>query len=32
MPPMDVSTYLELLLRQGLTRSSKALTHYQAIL
>ncbi|UVM37279.1 PIN domain-containing protein [Pseudomonas sp. B21-017] len=31
-PPMDVSTYLELLLRLGLTRSSKALTHYQAIL
>ena len=32
MPPMDVSTYLELLLRQGLTQSSKALTHYRAIL
>ncbi|WLG46577.1 PIN domain-containing protein [Pseudomonas sp. FP1740] len=31
-PPMDVTTYLELLLRQGLNRSSKALTHYQAIL
>ncbi|WP_026286329.1 PIN domain-containing protein [Pseudomonas umsongensis] len=31
-PPMDVSTYLELLLHLGLTRSSKALTHYQAIL
>ena len=32
MPPMDVSTYLELLLRQGLTQSSRALTRYQAIL
>lgn len=31
-PPMDVTTYLELLLRQGLNRSIKALTHYQAIL
>ncbi|MHC8343000.1 PIN domain-containing protein [Pseudomonas sp. RT6P73] len=32
MPPMNVSTYLDLLLRQGLIQSSKALTHYQAIL
>lgn len=32
MPPMDVSTYLELLLRQGLVQSSKALTDYRAIL
>ena len=32
MPPMDVGTYLDLLLRQGLIRSSKALTHYRAIL
>lgn len=32
MPPMDVGTYLDLLLRQGLIQSSKALTHYRAIL
>ncbi|WLI11053.1 MULTISPECIES: PIN domain-containing protein [Pseudomonas] len=32
MPPMDVATYLDLLLRQGLIQSSKALTHYRAIL
>jgi hypothetical protein len=32
MPPMNVSTYLDLLLRQGLVQSSKALTHYCAIL
>jgi hypothetical protein len=32
MPPMDVSTYLDLLLRQGLVQSSKALTLYSAIL
>jgi predicted nucleic acid-binding protein len=32
MPPMDVSAYLNLLLRQGLVQSSKALTLYQAIL
>lgn len=32
MPPMDVGTYLDLLLRQGLIQSSKALTNYQAIL
>ncbi|WP_367374755.1 PIN domain-containing protein [Pseudomonas lini] len=32
MPPMDVGTYLDLLFRQGLIQSSKALTHYRAIL
>lgn len=32
MPPMDVSTYLELLLRQGLVRSVEALTNYRSIL
>ncbi|WP_415765160.1 PIN domain-containing protein [Pseudomonas sp. ZB1P45] len=32
MPPMNVSSYLDLLLRQGLVRSSKALTEYRAIL
>jgi len=32
MPPMNVSTYLDLLLRQGLVQSSKALTRYRAIL
>lgn len=32
MPPMDVGTYLDLLLRQGLVQSSKALTLYSAIL
>ncbi|RON34295.1 PIN domain-containing protein [Pseudomonas frederiksbergensis] len=32
LPPMGVGTYLDLLLRQGLIRSSKALTHYRAIL
>lgn len=32
VPPMDVGTYLDLLLRQGLIQSSKALTHYRAIL
>ena len=32
MPPMDVGTYLDLLMRQGLTQSSKALTDYRAML
>ncbi|VVN94486.1 PIN domain-containing protein [Pseudomonas fluorescens] len=32
MPPIDVGTYLDLLLRQGLVQSSKALTLYAAIL
>jgi hypothetical protein len=32
MPPMDVSTYLDLLLRQGMVQSSKVLTNYRAIL
>lgn len=32
LPPMDVCTYLDLLVRQGLIRSSKALTEYRAIL
>ena len=32
MPPMDVGTYLDLLFRQGLIQSSKALTNYRAIL
>ena len=32
LPPMDVGTYLDLLFRQGLIRSSKALTYYRAIL
>lgn len=32
MPPMDVGTYLDLLMRQGLIRSVEALTQYQAIL
>lgn len=32
MPPMDVGTYLDLLLRQGLVRSVEALTDYRAIL
>ncbi|WP_168187303.1 hypothetical protein [Pseudomonas sp. VI4.1] len=32
MPPIDVNTYLDLLLRQGLVQSSKALTLYAAIL
>lgn len=32
LPPMDVDSYLELLLRQGLVQSSKALTEYRAIL
>ncbi|MBK5400036.1 PIN domain-containing protein [Pseudomonas sp. TH39(2020)] len=32
MPPMNVSSYLDLLLRQGLVQSSKALTEYRAIL
>ncbi|VVP42052.1 hypothetical protein PS862_04933 [Pseudomonas fluorescens] len=32
MPPIDVNTYLDLLLRQGLVQSSKALTLYSAIL
>ena len=32
MPPMNVSSYLDLLLRQGLVQSSKALTKYRAIL
>jgi predicted nucleic acid-binding protein len=31
-PPMDVGTYLDLLMRQGLTQSSKALTDYRAML
>ena len=32
MPPMNVSRYLDLLLRQGLVQSSKALSEYRAIL
>ncbi|WP_392886522.1 PIN domain-containing protein [Pseudomonas migulae] len=32
LPPMEVSTYLDLLLRQGLVQSSKALAEYRAIL
>jgi hypothetical protein len=32
LPPMDVGTYLDLLVRQGLVQSSKALTLYKAIL
>lgn len=32
MPPMNVRSYLDLLLRQGLVQSSKALTRYRAIL
>lgn len=32
LPPMDVGSYLELLLRQGLVQSSKALTEYRTIL
>lgn len=32
LPPMDVGTYLDLLVRQGLTQSSKALSEYRAIL
>lgn len=32
LPPMDVGTYLDLLERQGLVQSSKALTRYRAIL
>lgn len=32
MPPMNVSSYLDLLLRQGLVQSSKALCEYRAIL
>ncbi|MGE8189419.1 PIN domain-containing protein [Pseudomonas sp. NPDC086278] len=32
MPPMKVGPYLDLLSRQGLIRSSKALSHYRAIL
>lgn len=32
MPPMNVSSYLDLLLRQGLVQSSKALSEYRAIL
>jgi len=32
MPPMDAVHYLDLLLRQGLVQSSKALADYQAIL
>jgi predicted nucleic acid-binding protein len=31
-PPMDVSTYLDLLLRQGLFQSVKALNKYRAML
>ena len=31
LPPMDVGTYLDLLFRQGLIQSSKALTNYRAI-
>ncbi|MGH8334126.1 MAG: PIN domain-containing protein [Pseudomonas fluorescens] len=32
MPPMNVSSYLDLLSRQGLVQSSKALSEYRAIL
>lgn len=32
MPPMDVDTYLSLLLRQGLVQSVKALKDYRAML
>ena len=32
MPPMDVSTYLDLLFRQGLIQSAKALNNYRAML
>ncbi|MFJ7793611.1 PIN domain-containing protein [Pseudomonas sp. NPDC096950] len=32
MPPMDVSSYLDLLSRQGLARSVEALTNYRTIL
>lgn len=32
MPPMDVDPYLELLMRQGLVQSVKALNQYRAIL
>lgn len=32
MPPMNVDTYLDLLLRQGLVQTVKALTEYRAIL
>jgi hypothetical protein len=32
MPPMDVRTYLDLLLRQGLIKSVNALIPYQSIL
>lgn len=32
MPPMDVGSYLDLLLRQGLVQSVKALNDYRAIL
>ncbi|MFJ2686620.1 MULTISPECIES: PIN domain-containing protein [unclassified Pseudomonas] len=32
MPPMDVSTYLDLLSRQGLVRSVETLTTYRTIL
>jgi hypothetical protein len=32
LPPIDVGTYLDLLVRQGLVKSSKALTLYRAIL
>lgn len=32
MPPMNIDTYLDLLLRQGLVQSVKALTEYRAIL
>jgi hypothetical protein len=32
MPPMDVRTYLDLLLRQGLIKSVNALNPYQSIL
>ncbi|PKH35119.1 PIN domain-containing protein [Pseudomonas sp. 43NM1] len=31
-PPMDVSTYLDILLRQGLDRSVQALSQYRTIL
>jgi hypothetical protein len=32
MPPLDVDSYLNLLSRQGLTNSTKALIQYQAML
>lgn len=32
LPPMDVASYLDLLLRQGLVKTSMALTGYRAIL